>query len=59
MEERGIDVPHILLSIARSYRHIRAKIMHDPHKTRLNTEESKAIFRNNGSFYKVIIQERN
>lgn len=47
MEERKMEVPHIiLLSVARSYRHIRAKVLHDPHKTRLSIEEAKAIFNN-------------
>jgi len=57
MEERRIEVPHILLSIARSYRHIRAKIMHDPHKTRLNAEESKAIFRNTEALVKSLFKK--
>ena len=57
MEERGIEVPHILLSIARSYRHIRAKIIHNPHKTRLNTEESKAIFMNTEALVKSLFKK--
>ena len=46
MESRGIEPPHILLSIVRADRHIRAKIIHDPHKTRLNAAEANAIFTN-------------
>ena len=57
MEERGIEPPHILLSIARSYRHIRAKIMHDPHKARLSAEESKAIFRNTEALVKSLFKK--
>jgi len=46
IERRGERAPHILMSIVRSYRHIRAKIMHDPHKTKISTEEADAIFNN-------------
>lgn len=46
MKEKQLDPPEILLSISRSYRPIRAKIIHAPHKTKLSREEAVAIFYN-------------
>lgn len=46
MNKRKMEPPDILLSIARSYRHIRAKVIHAPHKTRIKKEEADAIFNN-------------
>ncbi|MEM0057097.1 MAG: hypothetical protein QW612_05650 [Candidatus Bathyarchaeia archaeon] len=56
MEKKGIEIPHILLSIVRSYRHIRAKIMHDPHKVRLNIDEAGAIFNNTDALVKTLFK---
>jgi indole-3-glycerol phosphate synthase len=57
MNKRKLEVPHILLSIARSYRHIRAKVMHDPHKARLNVEESDAIFHNTEALVRTLFRK--
>jgi len=46
-----------LLSIAKSYRHIRAKVMHDPHKTRLNVEESDAILHNTEALVRTLFKK--
>ncbi len=56
MKERKMEVPHILLSIARSYRHIRAKVTHDPHKARLNDEEAEAIFNNTKALIRTLFR---
>jgi len=57
MEEKEGESPHILLSIARSYRHIRAKVLHDPYKTRLSSEEAKAIFNNTEALFKTLFRK--
>jgi len=57
MEERKMEVPHILLSIARSYRHIRAKVLHDPNKTKLSDEEAEAIFNNTKALFKTLFRK--
>jgi hypothetical protein len=56
MKERKIAVPEILLSISRSYRHIRAKIMHMP-QARLDLEEAKAIFYNTEALIRTLFKE--
>jgi hypothetical protein len=38
--------PLILLSISRSYRHIRAKLVHEGHKYKVSEEEAKSILNN-------------
>lgn len=58
MEAKKLEVPHILLSIARSYRHIRAKVMHDPHKARLNIAESDAILHNTGALVATLFKRK-
>lgn len=57
MKRDGIKTPEILLSIARSYRHVRAKIMHNPHKTKLDPEEANAIFYNTEALIKTLFAE--
>jgi hypothetical protein len=57
MRRKGIRTPEILLSIARSYRHVRAKIMHNPHKTKLTSEEANAIFYNTEALIKTLFAE--
>lgn len=57
MEKRELEVPHILLSVARSYRHIRAKILHRPRKIRLSAEEADAIFYNTEALIRTLFKE--
>ena len=57
MRREGIRTPEILLSIARSYRHVRAKVMHNPHKTKLTSEEAHAIFYNTEALIKTLFAE--
>ena len=44
--EQGIRLPLILLSVSRSYRHIRAKLIHEGHKYRVTDEEADGILDN-------------
>jgi hypothetical protein len=55
MKERKIAVPEILLSISRSYRHIRAKIMHVP-QARLDLDEAKAILYNTDALIRTLFK---
>jgi len=45
-EKRSLDVPLILLSIARSYRHIRANLIHMGHKSKPSDIDTDAIVYN-------------
>jgi len=56
MEEKKIEVPHILISVIKSYRHIRAKLLHDPDTTKLRIEEAEAIFNNTLALFKTLFQ---
>ncbi len=56
MKEQQLDAPEILLSISRSYRPIRAKIIHAPHKTRLSQEEAVAIFSNTEALVRTLFK---
>lgn|GEM_PF-900147 len=57
MKKRKIEVPNILLSIARSYRHIRAKLLHDPHRTMLSITEAEAVFNNTKALIKTLFKK--
>ncbi len=46
MKKRGREPPEILLSIIRSYRFTRARLLHDPHKTAIGEKDAIAIFNN-------------
>jgi len=54
MERRGIEPPKILLSVIRSYRHIRASLIHDPNKTSILPEEALAIVNNTYSLINAV-----
>jgi len=45
MKNNGDEPPEILISIARAYRHIRVKLVHDPNP-KVNEREAEAIFNN-------------
>jgi len=58
LKERGEHVPHILISIMRAYRHIRGKIVHVPHKTRISENEAVALLNNTTALIKELLEER-
>ncbi len=57
MQKRNIKEPNILLSIARSYRRIRAEIMHNPYKTMINAAEATAILYNTNALIKSLFKD--
>lgn len=57
MKKRELEESEILLSISRAYRHIRAKVIHAPHKTRLNQEEADAIFYNTEALVRTLFKK--
>ena len=51
-------LPHILLSVSRSYRHIRAKLIHVGHKTKLSNEEAATIIYNTDALVKICLENQ-
>ncbi len=45
-KDQKLDLPLILLSISRSYRHIRSKLLHEGHKYRVSEVEAESILYN-------------
>lgn len=58
IDKRNLQSPHILLSVARSYRHIRAKLMHDPQKSGISEDEAIAISNNTIALIKALFQKK-
>jgi len=58
LEERGKSVPSILISIVRAYRHIRGKIVHVPHKTKISEHEAIALLNNTTALIKELFEEK-
>ena len=58
LEERGEHVPHILISIMRAHRHIRGKIVHAPHKTKISENEAIALLNNTTALIKELFEEK-
>jgi len=57
MKKNSLEVSEILLSISRSYRHIRAKIIHAPHKAKISPEEAEAIFHNTEALLRILFKK--
>ncbi|MBA7501465.1 hypothetical protein ES706_00035 [subsurface metagenome] len=57
LSKRGLDGLDILLSIARSYRHIRAKLLHDAHKSKISEETMTAIVYNTEALVKSLFKK--
>lgn len=52
MERKGEEIPEILISIIRSYRHIRGKLLHSPHKAMIKEEDAIAMLNNTRALIK-------
>ena len=57
LERRGQHAPQILLSIIRSYRHIRSKLLHDPNRAYISKNEAEALLINTRNFVNTIIPD--